>query len=491
MRADRVGLRVARRRIAAALALLFALAGCATAPGPGIDRSPLERAGALPAIAVIASTDPVEPTFASLYDDAAQGFAEGAARVARRALSGGALGALMGAGAGGVAGIGMSLLLLAPVATVAALIGGAAAAANVAPEEKVAEVRRKATAALAEADPSRATARSVVEDVTRVTRYRADLVEATTAVGPGDRADAAALRARGYGAVIEVRVTRAGYAAAPGRDPQLALFAAAESRLVDTATGKPTAIRGLVYQSPHRKLDAWVRNGGALEKTELAKATRVLAERIVESFLLAADETSGPGATAASIIACGIEPVRPPGTWEWSMSAARRPEASEEGDRLYQHPATGAADSTRPLLSWKARPAVPGDGRPPPWARAADVSYDLRIWNELDGAPGGPVYERFGLAATEHRVEAALAPASRYYWSVRMRYTADGRARTSRWGATNVPSFDLLPVLRPLVYYTGFADGRVVARPCGEGEFVACGCLDFIPPRSHYSFRTP
>jgi len=58
-------------------------------------------------------------------------------------------------------------------------------------------------------------------------------------------------------------------------------------------------------------------------------------------------------------------------------------------------------------------------------------------------------------------------------------------------GATNVPTFDLLPVLRPLVYYTGFADGRVVARPCGEGEFVACGCLDFIPPRSHYSFRTP
>jgi hypothetical protein len=291
--------------------------------------------------------------------------------------------------------------------------------------------------------------------------------------------------------VIEIRATRAGYAAAPGHDPQLALFVAAESRLVDTATGRPTAIRGLVYQSPHHKLDAWVRDGGALEKSELAKGTRVLAERIVESFLLAADETSGPGTAAASIIACGVEPVRPAGTWTWSLGASRRPEARPDDVNFYQHPATGAADSTRPLLSWKARPAVPDDGRPLPWARAADVKYDLRIWNEVEGAPGEPVYERFGLVATEHRVEAALAPASRYYWSVRMRYTTDGRARTSRWGATNVPTFDLLPVLRPLVYYTGAEAGNIVPRHCAPADMVACGCLDFIPPRSHYSFATP
>lgn len=492
MQSDRHGPPDARRQAAAVVAVLFALAGCATAPVPAVDRNPLERAGAPPAVAVVASTDPVEPAFASLYDDAGQGFAAGAARGAFAGLMAGMLPLAVASGGAVlllyVPGV-IGAMAIAPAA--GALIGGAVTAANVAPDEKVAQIRRRAVAALAEADPSRATARSVVEDVARFTRYRADLVDATTSAGPGNRVDAAALRGRGYGAVIEVRVTRAGYAAAPGYDPELALFVAGGARLVDTATGQPTAIRGLVYQSPHRRLEAWVRDGGALERLEMAKATRVLAERIVESFLLAADEASGPGTVAASIIACGIEPVRPAGTWTWSMSGARRPEAGQDDGHLFQHPATGAADSTRPLLAWKARPAVPDDGRPLAWARAADVRYDLRIWNEVDGAPGEPVYERFGLAATEHRVEAALAPASRYYWSIRMRYTIDGRARASRWGATNVPSFDLLPALRPLVYYTGMEAGSVVRRACGATDWIACGCLDFIPPRSHYSFATP
>jgi MFS family permease len=183
----------ARRRTATVLTVLLALAGCATAPGPAIDRNPLERIGALPAIAVVASTDPVEPTFASLYDDAGQGFAQGAAR---GALAGLMVGMLPLAAASG----GAALLLFVPgmlgamaIAPAAgALIGGVITAASVPPEEKFAEIRRKAVAALAEADPSRATARSVVEDVTRFTRYRADLVEATTAAGPRDRADATA-----------------------------------------------------------------------------------------------------------------------------------------------------------------------------------------------------------------------------------------------------------------------------------------------------------
>jgi hypothetical protein len=263
MRSDRHGPPEARGRAAAVVAVLLALAGCATATFPAADRSPLERAGTPPAIAVAASTDPVEPAFASLYDDAGQAFAAGAARGALAGLMAGML--PLAAASGGAV-----LLLFVPgmigamaVAPAAgALIGGAVTAAGVAPEEKVAEIRRRAAAALAEADPSRATARSVVDEVTRFTRYRADLVDAVAAAGPGDRADAAALRVRGYGAAIEVRVTRVGYAAAPGNDPELALFVAAGARLVDTATGQPTAIRGLVYQSPHRRLDVWMRDGG-------------------------------------------------------------------------------------------------------------------------------------------------------------------------------------------------------------------------------------
>ncbi len=479
----------ATHRAGIVLAIVLALAGCATAHRPGTQRNPLERGGTPPAIAVVASTDPVEAAFVSRYDSAGQGFAAGAAR---GAFAGAMLGMLPLA-------VGSPLLLFVPgvVAAMAiapaagAAIGGAVAAAHVAPEDKVNEIRRMAAAALAEAAPSRVTAQWVVADVARFTRYRADLVDAADSAGPAGRPDAASLRARGYGGVIEVRVAKAGYAAAPGQDPELALFAAVEARFVDTATGRPTAIRGLLYQSPHHRLDAWLRDGGALEKVEVAKATRVLAERIVESFLLGADETSGPGVAMALPVACGIEPLQPPGVWTWSLAAARRPEAGKDDAHLYRRAAMGVVDSTRPLLAWRPRPASADDGRPLPWERATDVRYDLRIWNEIDDAPGVPVYERFALTASEHRVEEALAPASRYYWSVRMRYKADGRDRATRWGATNLPSFDLLPALRPLVHYTGVDDGNVVPRACGEGDFVACGCLDFIPPRSHYGFSTP
>jgi hypothetical protein len=133
-----------------------------------------------------------------------------------------------------------------------------------------------------------------------------------------------------------------------------------------------------------------------------------------------------------------------------------------------------------------------GDARlPAPWSRAADVRYDLRVWNEIDGAPGEVAYERLGLAMPEHRVEVPLAPQSTYYWSVRMRYTVDGQPRATRWSAANTPRLILPASLTQLVYYSRTEGNDVVPRACGEADLDSCGCLDFIPPRSHYSFRTP
>ncbi len=259
-----------------------------------------------------------------------------------------------------------------------------------------------------------------------------------------------------------------------------ALFLVAEARLVDTATGKPARLRGLLYQSAPHRPEAWVRDDAKLAKLELAKAQRTIAERIVDDLLLETDATFGPG--SASPRTCGLDPIRPAVEWSWTGNLRT----------LDSQPSRVSVDSTQLRCLRGSRgpqPAMPG--LPAPWARATDVRYDLRIWNEIDGAPGEIVYERLDLASPEHRVEWPLAPQSTYYWSVRMRYTVDGRPRATRWSAANTPRLVLPASLTKLVYYSRIEGNDAVQRACGEADLDSCGCLDFIPPRSHYSFRTP
>ena len=61
----------------------------------------------------------------------------------------------------------------------------------------------------------------------------------------------------------------------------------------------------------------------------------------------------------------------------------------------------------------------------------------------------------------------------------------------TRWSAANTPRLVLPASLTKLVYYSRIESGAAVQRACGEADLDSCGCLDFIPPRSHYSFRTP
>lgn len=469
---SRIGSR-ALRRAAAIVAGLVALGGCATAPAPDVDLGAPARVGALPPVAVIVSASPIESAFEAPYADRAQAFGTGATKAGVEYL----MYALPSAAGGGPA-----FVVLGPAALVAAagiaLLGGAAAAATVPPEETTAALRRMATVLAADLQ-LRPVAQDVASTTSRFSGRRADVIDAATLGAPGAAPEYSALCDRGYGAVVDVRLTRTGYVLAGGIDAGVGMFLVAEARLVDTATGKPARLRGLLYQSAPHRPEAWVRDDARLAKLELAKAQRTIAERIVDDLLLETDATFGPG--SASPRTCGLDPIRPAVEWSWTGNLRT----------LDSQPARVSIDSLNPLLAWQPRPAA-GDARvPAPWAGATDVRYDLRIWNELDGAPGAIVYERLGLVMPEHRVELALAPQSAYYWSVRMRYTVDGRPRATRWSAANTPRLVLPAALTKLVYYSRIEGNDVVPRACGEADLDSCGCLDFIPPRSHYSFRTP
>jgi hypothetical protein len=93
-------------------------------------------------------------------------------------------------------------------------------------------------------------------------------------------------------------------------------------------------------------------------------------------------------------------------------------------------------DSLQPTLRWEAfpRPEDLKGEKAALLARVREVTYDLRIWREREGAP--LVYERRGLAAPSHKLETPLAPAATYLWSVRARFTLDGQPQFTGWSYT-------------------------------------------------------
>jgi len=433
--------------------------------------------GAPAAVAVILLPTPLESTFEAPFADRSQAFGAGATKAGVEYL-------LLMIPALGAAGptlifLGPAALALvaAPVAGVA-LAGGASAAATVPTEETATRLRQMA-ALVADGLDVTSFAPEIAAAANRHAGQRAEALDASVLGSPGATPEYRRLRDRGLDAAIEVRVTRVGYASAGRVEAGVAMFLAAEARLVDAATGTPARLRGLLYVSPPHAPDAWMRNGGELARVELAKARRTIVERVVDDLLLGTEAVFGPGSPAPRT--CGLDPVHPAVSWSWTGNLRT----------LDSQPSSTLVESVEPLLSWRPRPALADARAPAPWARATDVRYDLRIWNEIAGAPGEIAYERLGLTSTGHRVETPLAPKTTYYWSVRMRYAVDGAPRATRWSAANTPRLELPDPLTRLVYYSHVDGGRVVPRPCRADDLDSCGCLDFIPARSYYRFRTP
>lgn len=105
-------------------------------------------------------------------------------------------------------------------------------------------------------------------------------------------------------------------------------------------------------------------------------------------------------------------------------------------------------ESLQPTLRWKAFNQLwdrrtDGEGV----ARLiSDVTYDLRIWQELP--PGRscricamgiiylhePIYIKEGLSSPLHQMDVPLKPSTKYAWSVRARFQLDGHPRVTPWG---------------------------------------------------------
>ena len=451
------------------------LAGCAANP-PTLDDSPLEQPGAPQAIAVVPARYAPESNFATFKHGYAGGLAVGAAG---GALAGAWLGWMLAplAVLGGPAGIAAMPAIIAGAAGIGVLGGAAVGVSAVVPEAQATAIDRLANAVVAGLQLPEFTADAIVANAAQFTPYR---VERVDGVGPTSRdhtADYRVLRGRGFDAAIEVRVVGIGFAGGGGADPELAVFVDAEARLVDTASGHAVWARGLAYESPRRPASAWSRDEASLARAEITRACRALAERVVESALLQAEFWVG-SATAMAPHECGIVPMQPTPVWQTSLFGPRRP-------------ATPIVESLAPLLAWERFPYARREFGAMVQTRGTDLRYDLRIWKADDAGAGALVYERYGLTATEHRVQVALDPDSTYFWSVRLRYGIDGHPRATRWGAANEPAFVPSAATKAGLFYAQPAHGAVTPVACRPEDLTPCGCLDFLPPPNRYRFRTP
>lgn len=381
-----------------ALALSVSLTSCANLrPAPSVA----ERQ-AIRYIAVV----PAEFTPLLKFDTFAVGAGSGAAAGAGAGALGSLYGGFMTANP-----IGMVLgVLLMPVGAVGGGVYGAVTA--VAPEtaKEIDALQHRAMARLA--------VQRTVADQARAEALAAGFPASLADPGigpkaPGDHPDYLPLAARAD-VVLETTVREFGFKGS-GRDPDIALFMTGSARLLRAATGEELASHPFQVSSESHKFLAWREENGQRLDAAYAELVGRTAESIVEQNLLVLPGSSalGPGVPLTGPV------LLSPGRTEASLLPV--PDL----------------DTTTPTLAWKPI-ALPANPAPtlPDLAQAPPPRYELCLWS----APrpqgqfhGRCLYRRKDLTETSHQLETPLAPGARYEWTVRARFTLDGRSYLSGW----------------------------------------------------------
>lgn len=398
--------------------MIFA-GGCASV---GLDSAPPEARERVGTVAVVASQQAPRSNFATFAKGRPQGAATGALVGGAEA---GAAVAILAATGGAAA---PYVLFMAPAFIGAGAAGGALGGAMVSvPADKAKEIEAAIRDWAAALDTQRTLADRFAEVAAKTGAVR---------IGTGTAADGTlelAMVSIEFAGCVEPFPF--GPARCPGgkRNPALALAMEARAQLLASGSGEELFARTFRYHSPRRELARWVADDARLLNEELERAYRDLAERMHDAFFL----TSSAEIAIASTLS-GLPGASPDYglCWLGPRSPAARPVLVSE---MWTLPFTksdvcelsamhfGAVDSLQPLLRWDAFP------RPADSKEVAAVTYDLKVWEVEDCARRAVVYQRSGLRLPEHRLETPLAADSRYFWSVRARFSARGRTKVTPW----------------------------------------------------------
>lgn len=154
---------------------------------------------------------------------------------------------------------------------------------------------------------------------------------------------------------------------------------------------------------------------------------------------------------------CGLRPIYPDLQWK-----SPSPMRGKVPGLAYPK-----VDSLQPILQWETFPRDLDLKRDLQGflQEARNIAYDLRIWVVKEDEPSEEVYARKGLPIAAHRLESALQPRTKYFWTVRARFEINGQPRVSEWGFTGPEPW---------------LEGELSLRRRGQ-----------IPPGGYYRFITP
>jgi hypothetical protein len=385
-------------RRALAVLVAVALAGCASL-APQVPAAP--GAPALGRIAIVAGEQAPEIRFEGFARGRAGGAAIGGGVTFLNCVAIGASSTCAGPFCGAMA------VLWLGVCGAASVVGGVAGAVAAPSAESV----RGAETAMRTALDS-----NTIQDSLR---QQIELAARAQGAAPVVRADA--------DTVVEASLVRAGTAGA-GIDAPVELTMQAQVRVLRAATEEELYRSQFVHLGERVKLAQWAERDGERLLRGLERGYASLATHIAESLFLLyplpEQKARSAGLLAASF---GLAPIEP------------KTRGQLTGDRVIGPRFEWTlVDTLQPTLRWEAFPrdaertAAPAD-----MARVENVTYDLVLARETNLAPTGEVYRRQGLPRPEHRLEVALQPGARYFWTVRARFTLDGATRVIGWGTTH------------------------------------------------------
>ncbi len=237
-------------------------------------------------------------------------------------------------------------------------------------------------------------------------------------------------------ALLEIGVTEFAFTREGGKkDRPVCLQLTAEARLLDDPAGQPRDRLLLKRQVGCLQPDAWLADNGANLLTALAEAYQHLAEEIVDDFFLVYYPPADPfppelERQVPSYVLSPISPAPPRVAFDLNPAKWNDRLTYIGGIHFRQ------LDTLTPKLSWERFPR-PFDFNSSS-AQVEDIRYDLRLlhFGPRHGSvgPRPRVLEVNGLSVPEFQLKEPLSPCSRYFWSVRARFTLNGRPRATEWG---------------------------------------------------------
>lgn len=407
------------RRALCALLLLAQLvqAGCASAP-----RQPDRSAAQLGRVAVVAAAQQPEIRLHGLVRGKGSGAAAGAGSTFAHCLEPLGQSSCSGDFCGAV------LILWFGVCGVAGLVGGVVGAVQAPSANAVRQTENRLRAGVDAGAIQTALRDQVVQLARDNSQALVDADSAALRQAARDN-DYRPLAAAGIDSVLEVALREVATRGSAGDTPQ-PLLMQARVRLIRTADNHELGQREFVQQSERRRLAEWAAADGRVLLQALQNGYAALGAQIYDSeFLLYPFPDRGMHATGWLAAAFGLAPLAPRVSGQLSGS-----------DGLTRALEWRTVDSTQPTLRWQAFPR-PSDraAAPAEMARVANVRYDLVIAEERALAPARIVYRGENLVEPQLRLSSPLRANGYYFWSVRARFTLDGRERVTEWGALRAP----------------------------------------------------